>query len=242
MIRIREIFFTLFAALVVVVVSMFFVGGVVGMILQGLGASQDAIMRSILLLILAGASPGVLAGIHFVFVRPRRHTTGDGWKLVGYRPTTARWCLSAVAVTLVFEAIYSLAESLLVDTGDQTRQIVGSFISIHDPSVPLVIATLIAFGPLTALWEEGLFRGVILKGIKGRTGFAGGAIISSLIFGLAHVQSIDHITAQDINQFVGTFALGLIFAWFSEKSGSLWPAVAAHAVNNMVIVIDVLWF
>jgi membrane protease YdiL (CAAX protease family) len=34
--------------------------------------------------------------------------------------------------------------------------------------------------------------------------------------------------------------LGLVLAWLRLKSGSLWPAVLAHAVNNALAVVS--WF
>lgn len=50
--------------------------------------------------------------------------------------------------------------------------------------------------------------------------------ISSLLFGLVH--------GLDVG-FVSTSLFGLILALLYERSGSVWPSVAAHAAGNVLI-------
>jgi hypothetical protein len=71
--------------------------------------------------------------------------------------------------------------------------------------------------------EEVFFRGFIFAGLRGPYGWQKAAIISSLIFAVAHMQ----LTAM-----LPLFILGYIFAYLYEKSRSIWPAIFMHLTVN----------
>ncbi len=79
---------------------------------------------------------------------------------------------------------------------------------------------LILVAPVT---EELLFRGVFLRSFRERYGDARAIFWSSVFFGGIHLLPW---------QVVPAFFLGLIFAWWTIRSGSLWPALAGHAIVN----------
>jgi len=74
--------------------------------------------------------------------------------------------------------------------------------------------------------EEFLFRGAILTNCLpfGRTN---AILISSLLFALMH---------QNPQQFFYAFVAGLLLGVLYEKSGSIWPGVLLHTINNFVSV------
>ena len=77
------------------------------------------------------------------------------------------------------------------------------------------------------LSEEIFFRGFIFGGLRRRLSFPLAAVISALIFGLFHYTGPGSIGVVPQLAFLG-FAL----AWVYEETGSIYPTVAIHAINN----------
>jgi uncharacterized protein len=75
--------------------------------------------------------------------------------------------------------------------------------------------------------EEIFFRGFIFGGLRRRLSFPVAAVISALIFGLFHYTGPGSIGVVPQLGFLG-FAL----AWVYEETGSIYPTVAIHALNN----------
>lgn len=95
---------------------------------------------------------------------------------------------------------------------------------------PVTVAALYLSACVMApLTEETFFRGFVFGGIRARWGFWLGAIVSGLIFGVVHAG-----TGPAAIPFLAV--LGGCFAYAYERSGSLWPAVLAHALNNLLAI------
>lgn len=92
-------------------------------------------------------------------------------------------------------------------------------------SAPLLLA-----GLLSACWEELAFRGVLMGKLAG-FGARTSAWISSLGFGLLHAVQPDLLSAA-LSVFMTT-GLGLSLGALRLRTGSLWPAVLAHAAINL---------
>jgi uncharacterized protein len=89
----------------------------------------------------------------------------------------------------------------------------------------LVLATL-CIGLLVPLAEELLFRGVIANALL-RYGPLIGVVGSTRIFALAHGLNVNFVVAV---------VADLVFAELQRRSGSVWPGVIAHVVNNLPTV------
>ncbi len=76
---------------------------------------------------------------------------------------------------------------------------------------------------MAPLFEEVIFRGVILESARAKQGVMAAWIVSSVVFGLAHV----HPTVA-----VNAGLMGLILGFIYIESGSLWTPIVLHAVNN----------
>lgn len=74
-----------------------------------------------------------------------------------------------------------------------------------------------------ALCEEVLFRGYILRAFEKSWGIIMGLIISGIIFGMFHLQ---------LGNMLPLATLGFLLGLMTWLSGSIWPAVVAHFINN----------
>lgn len=75
--------------------------------------------------------------------------------------------------------------------------------------------------------EEFFFRGMLLNGFSRRYPRRLAIATSALFFAWLHL-----ILSQDVFQFGWAFAFGIALAWMVQGTGSIWPAVATHALNN----------
>lgn len=87
----------------------------------------------------------------------------------------------------------------------------------------------IFFGCVAApLLEEMLFRGVILRSFLHQYSRKESILWSALIFGLAHLNAY---------QFVTAFILGIVLGWLYERTRSLWPSILLHAAFNAYVTL-----
>lgn len=82
---------------------------------------------------------------------------------------------------------------------------------------------IIAIVVLAPIFEELLFRGIILRGFIKNYGVARALIFSSFLFGIFHMNLIQSIT---------TSILGFALGWIYIKTGSLWVSMLFHGLNN----------
>jgi hypothetical protein len=88
--------------------------------------------------------------------------------------------------------------------------------------VVVVVACLLA-----PLCEEAAFRGYLQRTLARAVGPAPAILLAALLFALRHLDPV---------RFPALVLLGALFGWLAWRTGSLWPAVAAHAANNACAV------
>ena len=149
-----------------------------------------------------------------------------GWDAVGWRKfsfwKTLAYFGSAFIGFLVLAAL-ALELVKLIDPGfnsnqPQSNEFTGS-VSTHRS------LTLIALVVIPPIIEETVFRGFIFPAISKKWGTIGGAIASSALFGLAHLQA---------NVSIYTFVLGLVLCFLYVKLKSIFPGMAVHMLNNFL--------
>jgi len=105
----------------------------------------------------------------------------------------------------------------------------------------IVTGPALVFSPLA---EEFIFRGYLMESISRRRGASSGMMIQAAAF------SIVHLARYGLNPFnpllvlvwlPSMFFTGIILGWIVRRSGSLWPAIAAHAVFNAAMNAIVFW-
>ena len=84
---------------------------------------------------------------------------------------------------------------------------------------------------LAPLFEEFLFRGVLLPVLVGKQGKDFGVLLSALIFALAHLS---------VGELPPLFILGVGLALLRLSSGRLFPCVIMHALWNGITFANLL--
>ncbi len=88
---------------------------------------------------------------------------------------------------------------------------------------PLLWLVIVVVVPI---YEELVFRGFLVQGLsRSRIGPWGAVIAASAGWTAIHSQ-------YGIFECSELFVLGLILGWLRVRTGSIWPAVIVHAVNN----------
>lgn len=89
---------------------------------------------------------------------------------------------------------------------------------------PLTKAVMIgAATGLAPICEELAFRGHLLSALRLRHATPAAIALSAVAFAALHLDPV---------RLPGLLFLGVLFAWLTFRSGSIYPAVLAHAVNN----------
>lgn len=163
---------------------------------------------------------------------------------MGWKPTPPK--LLGLAYILPF--LYALPVYLLAwvtgfGTFDEGKWIVAPGLS------PLVGVLIIASAGLvssliSALGEEIGWRGLLVPELIKLTGFRNTVLISGGIWAAWHMPLLFaadyHGQGTPILYSVACFvamvlAIGLVMAWITLKSGSLWPAAMLHAAHNLFV-------
>jgi membrane protease YdiL (CAAX protease family) len=90
-----------------------------------------------------------------------------------------------------------------------------------------IIIPVLFVGVAPAFIEEMLFRGIILNGFKENYSHKKAMIVSSLLFGIVHLNPW---------QFVTAFIMGMVSAWVCIKIMSLTLSIYMHLFNNIAAV------
>jgi len=89
-------------------------------------------------------------------------------------------------------------------------------------ALALVFVALVILPPIG---EEVLFRGIIYPGLKSKLKKVTAAVVTSLLFGLAHLQW---------NVGADTFVLSMVAILGYETQKTIWVPIGIHAVKNFV--------
>lgn len=115
----------------------------------------------------------------------------------------------------LFAAVRAVAPASLVERLDLSRLFEG-------PSFE-PIAFALAASVLAPLCEEVAFRGHLASALHSRHRPAVAIGASALLFALLH---LDPLRGPSL------VLLGALYGWLAWRTGSVWPAVIAHATNN----------
>ena len=133
--------------------------------------------------------------------------------------------VGAVCLNHLLE-VYGAWQERFAPTPEWIRALFAGLLEARSETEFALVLVCLAFVP--ALCEELLFRGFVQAGVMAQAASApAGLALSAMLFGIFHL---------DPWRLVGVVALGLFFGWLRLASGSLWPPIAAHAINNALSI------
>jgi membrane protease YdiL (CAAX protease family) len=209
----------LLLALAVMVVG----GAALSLLARAVGAafSLAAEPRLISPLVYAAGLGLYLAAILGVYLFAARRA---GWAALGLRRAPLRYfvivpplfLLELLLLALVNSAVGRLAggfENPQVDALTGGRPLGPGELG----ALLLLVAVVVPFA------EELFFRGMLHPLLRARMGPLAAILLNAALFAVAHVVQL---------LIPGLFVVGLFLAYLRERSGSLWPCVAFHALQN----------
>lgn len=143
----------------------------------------------------------------------------------GLVPTPARRAAVLVVLAFVLFLAVSVIWATLLETS--TKEKLLEQLGANEGTV-LLIGSAVLTCVIAPICEEILFRGLIFTSLRNWRGPWPAAVLTGLVFGLVHGTSAP---AQDLLPlaFLG-FALCVLY----RMTGSLYPCIAAHALNNSI--------
>jgi len=142
----------------------------------------------------------------------------------GVRRTSWRWLAIGVAGGLIAFVLARLATLLVTLVVGTTADVQKVYTDTGAASPVSLVLTLLFIAVLTPIGEELLFRGVVANALL-RYGKVAGILGSAVVFAAVHGPNLAMVTAVIV---------GLIDAELFRRSGSIWPGVVVHAMNNLI--------
>ncbi len=169
--------------------------------------AQDLALVAGAVLAAAVALKGRVSAAHFGLTRARL-ASGAGYVVGGY------------VAFLVIAAAWTSA------LGIKDHENVPIDLGTRDSAAAFAVAALLVC-VVAPVCEELFFRGYLFGALR-RRGLLLATVVSAAAFGLAHAAS------APLGFIVPLAALGAILALLYERTGSLYPPIALHALNNSV--------
>jgi membrane protease YdiL (CAAX protease family) len=143
------------------------------------------------------------------------------WSYLGYGVVAA---ISGLIVSVVLSNLIPIRQKQgAEDIGQQIRDSSAGTVGL------VIFAIVVAIG--APIVEELFFRGLLQTAFTARYGPWIGIASSSVIFGAIHFEPLNVIVLS---------ALGAVFGFVRYRTGSIWPSMIAHAINNTLAVIAIL--
>lgn len=97
--------------------------------------------------------------------------------------------------------------------------------------LPLILAALAV---LPALAEELFFRGYLFRALSDRWGGGATVVATAVAFALFHSFGLTGVTVERL---LPSLLMGLALGVLALRSGSVWPGVVLHALNNSLLLL-----
>ncbi|MGO8949845.1 MAG: type II CAAX prenyl endopeptidase Rce1 family protein [Ktedonobacterales bacterium] len=179
---------------------------------------EGAFLLAPLIIAMRTRAPGTsrLAALRALGLRATRVWPAVAWVALGM--------VVVIVVTIVYGAVIQLFH-LPLETNGQT-------LATEAETMPFtVIGALIGAVFIAPFCEEIFFRGFLFGGLLRGMSVIWATLVSTLLFTIAH---------GDVGSAVPLFAIGIMLAVIRWRTGSIWPGMALHMLNNALAAVLVV--
>jgi membrane protease YdiL (CAAX protease family) len=174
-------------------------------------------------LVLQGLLAATLIVTALMFASPQLREPAPASVLGLRRPLRSPYASMAIAYFGYVAVAILIAAVLQPHQEDVTRDLGFGEGPLGSTAAALLI---IVAAPIS---EEMFFRGFMFAGLRRSAPFVVAAVISSCVWGLFH-----YTGAGSWGVVLQLSLFGLALAWLYERTGSIWPTIAVHALNNAI--------
>lgn len=147
--------------------------------------------------------------------------------LRGFRPSAFGWMFAMLGI------YYAGAIAFSAIVIQPKQEDIGKQLGVCNPGIGIAIFAVLAIVVLAPVAEEIFFRGFFFAGLRQRWSLWPSALLSGAVFGLVHAPTGP--TAA-----IPLAGLGVGLAWLYNKTGSIYPSMLAHFLNNAIAISVVL--
>jgi membrane protease YdiL (CAAX protease family) len=154
-----------------------------------------------------------------------------GWPSLGLRPASLLNYLLVLPLFITGLFGLALANLLVMQLAGQFENPQVAAISGGNPlGQAEVLALLLLVAGVVPVVEELFFRGMLYPLLRERMPAFFAIVLNALLFALVHFIPV---------LIPGLFVVGLMLAYLRERSGSIWPGVLYHSLQNALGVLAI---
>jgi membrane protease YdiL (CAAX protease family) len=139
------------------------------------------------------------------------------------KPERVAWWFPVALAAAALIAIYGFVGVASLIGIEQDNPAGHRTYTAAGPIIVVVVGAIL----MAPVIEEIFFRGFLFAGMRTRWGWVTAAVVSSLLF------AVGHMSPFVILPFA---AVGLLFAWSYQRTGSITSSIVAHLITNVVSV------
>lgn len=209
-----------------------FAGAIVVALFLAGSASSTFLVAS-----LFGQYTGHLLGLAFVI---RRRSSSFAALGLDVRPSDGLYVLGGIALQVGLALVSAPIASRLGSSGStQTLSTAVSTLTGSFAVIGMVVAATIV-APVT---EELMFRGLLPKALRRRTGPRAAYVWAALVFALFHLSGVTpgtHFLADATILMLQLFVVGLVLGWQAQKRRRLGVSIFIHSGFNLLAILALL--
>ena len=194
------------------------------------------LIGAIITLIFSAIIEGAFLIAPFYFANAAFHAVKRRGRLIlnalGFRAFPARRTAFLIIGLMVGIFAVNLLYSYVITTFHLNLQTNDQVLLERSKQAPLTIyATLFAAVFIAPFCEEVFFRGFVFPGLRRAMPVGWAIVLSSLLFAVAHA---------DPGSFAVLFIIGLALAFLRWRTGSIWPGMILHMLNNGIGAVSII--